>query len=173
MCHIEVMDKRLVAVLAISFLSSPTLAEEPGPTNAEAQFAAIAGWEGRWNVAETSALTIVFEITARGKTVIERWETDNGLHSMTVYHLNGDKVMATHYCPQGNQPRLESVMSDPASVVFAFKDVTDLDEGESHTFTLRYTALEDGTLKRTEVYRSAEGPGQPSSYTLSRTPSVE
>ncbi|MAY20679.1 MAG: hypothetical protein CL955_08680 [Erythrobacteraceae bacterium] len=168
--HKPAMVMKSTAFAALLALSSPAMADEPAPTPAEAQFAQILGWEGRWQVAETDALQIVFEVTARGKTVVERWETASGLHSITVYHLDADSVIATHYCPQGNQPRLQSVAGDGSVIAFEFRDITGLDEGESHQFALSYTVREDGSLLRSEVYRSAEGEGEPGSYTLMRAP---
>ena len=162
------MIRTSIAAAALLALVSPALAEDAAPSVAEQQFAQILGWEGRWKVAETDALEIVFEVTARGKTVVERWETSAGLHSITVYHLDGDAVVATHYCPQGNQPRLQSVTGNNGAISFAFRDITGLDEGESHAFSLSYSAVEDGSLLRSETYRSAEGEGEPSSYTLTR-----
>lgn len=137
------------------------------------QFALMTAWEGRWDVAETSALQIVFEITARGSTLIERWETASGLHSITVYHLDGEELLATHYCPQGNQPRLESRGAQSTGIYFTFRDVTDLDAGESHTHTLSFTPQSDGSLRRTEVYTGEDGPQEPGSYTLTRHKSAE
>lgn len=162
------MIKPALTALALFVAASPALAHDDTLPSAEQQFAEIASWEGRWKVAETDALQIVFEITARGKTVVERWETANGLHSMTVYHLDGGHVIATHYCPQGNQPRLESMPGEEGRIAFAFRDITGLDEGESHAFTLDWAMRGDGTLVRTEVYRSTEGPGEPGRYTLSK-----
>lgn len=166
--HKPSMIRKTFAIAAMLALASSAMAEDAAPTSAEAQFAQILSWEGRWQVAETDALQIVFEVTARGKTVVERWETAAGLHSITVYHLDGDAVVATHYCPQGNQPRLQSVPGDAGAIAFEFRDITGFDEGESHQFALDYTSREDGSLVRSEVYRSAEGPGEPSSYTLTR-----
>ncbi|WP_394727249.1 hypothetical protein [Altererythrobacter sp. GH1-8] len=154
--------------LVLVGLASISHAEEAPASAADLQFAQIASWQGRWKVAETEALEIVFESTARGKTIVERWETGSGLHSITVYHLDGDRVVATHYCPQGNQPRLEAVAGGDDEIAFTFRDVTDLDEGESHTYSLRFKANSDGSLVRTEVYKGAEGIGDPSSYTLVR-----
>ncbi len=164
------MTRKYIPAAALVALASPAVADTSAPTLAEQQFSQIVSWEGRWQVAETDALEIVFEITARGSTVIERWETASGLHSITVYHLDGDKVVATHYCPQGNQPRLESTAAGDGGITFAFRDITGLDEGESHAFSLAYRLDEDGSLLRSEIYRSAEGPGEPSSYTLTRSP---
>lgn len=163
------MRKLMMAATSLVAMATPALAQEPSSDAAEQQFAQIASLEGRWQVAETDELEIVFEITARGQTVVERWETTSGLHSMTVYHRDGAKVIATHYCPQGNQPRLETVAGDKDHIAFAFRDITGLDEGESHAFSLGFTFNEDGSLVRSETYRSAEGPDNPSSYTLTRS----
>lgn len=165
------MKTPAIALAAVLLFASPALADASSPSLAEEQFAKIVSWEGRWTVAETDALEIVFESTARGKTMVERWETAAGLHSITVYHVNGEHVVATHYCPQGNQPRLASVTGDETKIAFAFRDITGLDAGESHTHTLAFEPQADGSLLRTEVYTGADGPGAPSSYTLKREPS--
>lgn len=167
---------RNAALLALAVIAAPVRAEtqEEAPLLAPLeQFQLIGSWAGRWEVAETSALQIVFERTARGSTMVERWETNSGLHSMTVYHMDGDALVATHYCPQGNQPRLETRSDAPGEVRFAFRDVTDLDGGESHTHELWFTPATDGTIRRSEVYRDDTGLGEPSHYTLSRMPSQD
>lgn len=163
------MRKFSAVALALATMAAPVSAQEAATAAAEQQFARIASLEGRWLVAETDALEIVFEITARGQTVIERWETASGLHSMTVYHRDGEKVVATHYCPQGNQPRFETVASDKDHIAFAFRDISGFEEGESHAFSLDFTFNNDGSLIRSETYRSAVGLGRPSSYKLIRS----
>jgi hypothetical protein len=102
--------------------------------------------------------------------MVERWETTTGLHSMTIYHMDGEALVATHYCPQGNQPRLDSRGAASGEIRFAFRDVTDLDAGESHTHELWFTPGADGTLRRSEVYRGEDGLQAPSQYTLGRQP---
>ncbi len=154
--------------LSAMFVRAGAEAEESAPSPAERQFAWIASLEGRWQVAGNDALQIVFERTARGHTMVERWETASGLHSITVYHLDGNRVIATHYCPQGNQPRLESIAGGEDRIAFRFLDITDLDEGESHTFTLEFAPLENGSVARTEVYTGPQGMETPSTLTLSR-----
>ena len=161
------------SIIAIALLATAANAQPDEKRESLAppqQFELIRSWEGRWQVAETPALQIVFEATARGSTMVERWETSAGLHSMTVYHMDGDALIATHYCPQGNQPRLESRSASSAEIRFAFRDVTDLDAGESHTHALWFTPAADGTMRRSEVYRGDDGVQDPSHYTLSRQP---
>ena len=167
---IDLVRSLALAVIGLPAASQAATAAGSAPLTPAAQFELIRSWEGRWQVAETSALTIVFESTARGSVVVERWETASGLHSMTVYHRDGDALVATHYCPQGNQPRLEARGDSTDEVRFAFRDVSDLDPGESHTHALWFAPAPDGTLRRSEVYRGKEGLQAPSSYTLSRVP---
>lgn len=159
--------------LALLGMAVPLFAQESevdqAKPSSQQQFALIASWEGRWQVAETEALQIVFEPSARGKTIVERWETASGLHSITVYHMDGDALIATHYCPQGNQPRLESRGGESGEIRFTFRDVTDLDSGESHTHELLFTSQADGAIIRTEVYMGEDGLEAPGTYTLTRT----
>jgi len=167
---------RASAILALSLLPVVLSAQPEGKGEAltpAQQFERIRTWEGRWQVAESSALQIVFESTARGSVMVERWETKAGLHSMTVYHLDGDALMATHYCPQGNQPRL--VAKDPSAdeIRFAFHDVSDLDSGESHAHELWFTPGADGSVQRSEVYLGKDGLQPATHYTLSRLPALE
>lgn len=167
------MDLVRTTVLALAWLPIVSHAQPDAPADAltpAAQFELIRSWEGRWQVEESAALTIVFESTARGTAMVERWETAAGLHSMTVYHRDGDALVATHYCPQGNQPRLESRGPSTGALRFAFRDVTDLDAGESHTHELWFTPGSDGTLQRSEVYRGEDGLQAPSQYTLRKLP---
>lgn len=157
-----------VTLCLLSFATGARAEARSEPLTPAQQFEQIRAWEGRWQVEETPALKIVFESTARGSAMVERWETQSGLHSMTLYHMDGDVLMATHYCPQGNQPRLESRGTSQGEIRFEFRDVTDLSAGESHTHALWFTQEADGTLKRSEVYRGEGGLQPASHYTLSK-----
>ena len=170
MWHFEAMTYRPLAFLALLALTPSLSAHNPSPVTAEERYALIQSWEGRWEVEEIDSLQIVFEKTAKGHTMIERWETASGLHSMTVYHLDDDLIIATHYCPQGNQPRLQAGSGTLGHIDFDFRDVTDLDEGESHAHTLSFTKNSDGSLRRSETYMSGDDLGDPTILTLVRSP---
>ena len=163
------MRKRFTALSFAALASSPVAAEDAGPVPQTA-FERLASWEGRWSVTGSEVLEIVFDKTARGHTMVERWETASGLHSMTVYHRSGDTIVATHYCPQGNQPRLVATATDRASIDFTFLDITGFDAGESHAHSLSFAPQPDGSLRRTETYVGPDGPGDPTVLTLIRSP---
>jgi hypothetical protein len=124
----------------------------------EVQFRKIADLIGEWRVQESPSLRIVFEPTAGGSVIIERWMVGERIHSMTVYHLDGERLIATHYCPQGNQPRLAAVADGSAGISFAFLGATGLDPHESFQHALSFGWNAGGIVSRAETYRGPEGP---------------
>lgn len=52
---------------------------------------------------------------------------------VTIFHMDGADLMATHYCSAHNQPRFVAVHdSDPNRVVFKFKDGTNIGPHDGH-----------------------------------------
>lgn len=149
--------------------SMPALAEDARAASA-IQFEKVAALAGEWRVEDRPSLRIVFEPTAGGSVIIERWMVGPRVHSVTVYHLDGDRLVATHYCPQGNQPRLASTAAGAAGVRFAFLDATDLDPDESFQHDLSFTWDDGGTVSRAETYWGPDGPQEETVLTLARAP---
>jgi hypothetical protein len=115
---------------------------------------ALAGrWEGTTSTARR--LAISYKSIANDSVVVETWRSPSGRETMTVYHMDGSKVIATHYCAQGNQPRLKLVGSGAAGRMhFLFQDATNLASEEAshlHEFWIERTGAE--TMKRSETYR--------------------
>ncbi|MFC3307962.1 hypothetical protein [Blastomonas aquatica] len=102
-----------------------------------------------------SPLRIRFSLTAGGTVLVEEWLRGDQPHSMTVYHRDGPDLLATHYCPQGNQPRLIAalpVKGDPLR--FSLRDATDLDTAqESHLVQLAFVFAGPDRITRAETYR--------------------
>jgi len=102
-----------------------------------------------------STFNITFELTAKGSTLMETWNSKGKKHSLTVYHLNGENLMATHYCPQGNQPRLH--LSKDATLdklSFNYLDATNLksiDHSHQHSLGFEVGAAGQKVL-RSESY---------------------
>ena len=74
-----------------------------------------------------------FPVTARFQTisdgsVLAGWLGEGTPHEMvTMFHMDGDSLMATHYCAAHNQPRMVLVMDGEHNrLVFAFKDGTNI-----------------------------------------------
>ena len=154
------------ALLALALaLASPQAARPaPPPTGAsaataDAAFLRLKALAGTWRNADNpaSALRIRFSLTAGGTVLVEEWLRGTEPHSLTLYHRDGAALVATHYCPQGNQPRLVLAWVDGAKLHFAFRDASDLDGGESHLHNLAFDLTNPAKPVRSEIYRDATG----------------
>lgn len=124
------------------------------------QFEAMAQLVGTWRNAERpdSPLRVRFALTAGGTVLVESWERGTSPHSLTIYHRDGPAIMATHYCPQGNQPRLSSGANSAGEhVTFAFLDAMGLDgTDESHLVELDFDISDPAYILRRERYKSGD-----------------
>jgi hypothetical protein len=104
--------------------------------------------------ASQTAFRISYKSISRNSALVETFGNPAGAVTETVYHLDGDSLMATHYCAQGNQPRLRLQKDSTANMLhFAFFDATNLkNETDSHLVEMRFTLLPDGHLRREETY---------------------
>lgn len=79
--------------------------------------------EGEWvEVKEgvvTDRVVTRFRLTAAG-TALEATVFEGGKHEMmTLYHLDGEDLVLTHYCINGNQPRMRAeTRTEPGTIVF-------------------------------------------------------
>ena len=157
---------RLCFALVAAALAGPAGASQsasaPAAIPAEEAWAQLTKLVGRWRPADRAdgSLIIRFYLTAGGTVLVESWERAKGEpHSLTLYHRDGPSLIATHYCPQGNQPRLALAGRDANGLHFTFRNATDLDPAESHQHDLWFDLADPNHPVRTEVYSSGKGRG--------------
>ena len=75
-----------------------------------------------------------YELIAGGTSLVERESGEKMPAMMTVYYLDGDRLLLTHYCMAGNQPRMQARAFNPETgeVAFEFLDATNLTPGAGH-----------------------------------------
>jgi hypothetical protein len=127
--------------------------------NAEESFDRLKELAGAWKLVNPKSVSqeafrISYRPISRDTALVETYGNPAGSVTETIYHLNGDRLMATHYCAQGNQPRLLLVGDSTTAVLhFAFLDVTNLKKpNASHLVDMRFTFLPEGRLQREETY---------------------
>src|SRR5262245_38582637 len=80
---------------------------------------------GEWEAMTADGPTTVkYELISNGTAVEERLGVNNE-EMVSNYHMNGDKLMMTHYCSSNNQPRFEAAV-DGDTISFHFVDATNL-----------------------------------------------
>lgn len=148
-----------VCFLAVIVLStSPAMAQSKAAPLFDKLKSLVGEWGGETPEGPPGGIT--YEIFSGGSALLETLEPGGDHANMvTVYHLDGDKLMMTHYCSAQNQPRLRAkpVAGEINKIDFSFVDATNLsDPSDGHMhglvlsfldddhFTQEWTFLEDG-----------------------------
>lgn len=99
-----------------------------GPANFERLKRLVGEWKGSWEPGWTPT-TVIYSLTANGSALVEDYVVGETTMS-TVYHLDGEDLMLTHYCSIGNQPRMRATsVSTDGQIQFDFFDITNHNSG--------------------------------------------
>jgi hypothetical protein len=154
-------------LLLVGCAAAPSARHAPPARSNWPDLQALAGvWKG---TTEGTTVDVTFTPIAKGSALAEAFGPP-GRQTMTLYHADHAGLVATHYCGQGNQPRLRAPTPTPATpttptattpttgnrIVFTQADITDLDRGEAHLVEMSFE-LGDREFDREEVYRQADG----------------
>ena len=78
---------------------------EVNPAQAFASLKLLVGhWSGKNS--EGVIYTVSYTSIACDSSIVERWIFANGGEALTVYHMDGQSLIAAHFCPHSNQQRL-------------------------------------------------------------------
>jgi hypothetical protein len=88
--------------------------------------------------------------------LVEQFVTPSGRETMTVLHRADEGLLLTHYCGQGNQPRLRLSDASADRLTFQFQDATNVEPDQSVLTTRTFAFHADG-FDLTEIYTDAEG----------------
>jgi hypothetical protein len=96
-------------------------------SDSHAAFEKLKSLEGSWagKGSEGQALQVSFRVTSNGSAIMSEVQRPEDM--ITMFHLDGDRLMMTHYCGAGNQPRmLGTVSPDGKTITFNFLDATNV-----------------------------------------------
>jgi len=80
-------------------------------------------WEGK--ASNGKDLKVDFRPTSGGSAIMSEILGEEDM--VTMFHMDNDRVMATHYCMAGNQPRMvASASPDGKTITFNFLDGTNI-----------------------------------------------
>jgi len=138
----------LIASLALAAtVNAGPKTEGSGDAAAFARLKTLVGeWEANTQMGKAH---LSYELIAGGTALVEK-ETGEKMPAMlTVYHLDGDRLVLTHYCMAGNQPRMRARPFDAASgqLEFEFLDATNLTPGGGHMHSAKIRFVDNDHLK--------------------------
>ena len=120
----------------------PAAAAIDGPAIFERLKSLTGEWQGVWEPGSTPT-TVTYSLTGNGSALVEDYRVGETTMS-TVYHLDRQDLMLTHYCSAGNQPRMKasSVGEGGRHIEFELLDVTNL-TGPGYSKRLELTLIDD------------------------------
>jgi hypothetical protein len=138
--------RSLLSVVILTSLSvvvfAQTDAQKP-PSDSQKAFdklKTLAGpWEGRVttvpsepSMGDMSVVDVSLRVTSRGNAMVHEMKAAGTAddptrydHPVTMFYLDSDRLMLTHYCDAGNRPRMVAKLSpDGKTIEFDFLDVS-------------------------------------------------
>jgi len=159
----------IVGMMAWATIGQAGAAEQ---SKAAAAFERLASLAGQWKgVQDGKEIQVTYTLTANGSALMEEFRPRNGPMMVTLFSVDGDRLLATHYCSAKNQPQMATEpIADPQAktVAFSLVRVTGLSSAaawhntglmmmhdEDH-LTQEWTYLSDGKAGKTLFHFTRE-----------------
>jgi len=131
--HILVIATVMLAAAAVTNVQAagPKSEASAGP----AAYARLKTLVGEWEAdTQMGKVHVSYELIAGGTSLVEKESGEKMPAMLTVYYLDGDRLLLTHYCTAGNQPSMQARAFNPETgeVAFEFLDATNLAPGGGH-----------------------------------------
>ena len=127
-----------VAAALIFVLSATFVMAE---SDAHKSFDLLKGMEGNWagKNQQGQHIEVSFRMTAGGSALMSEIHGQGPENMITMFHMDGNRLLMTHYCGAGNQPRMKVISADAKSVSFDFFDGTNIGPGDGHMQHVTFT----------------------------------
>jgi len=125
----------LICVL-VSIASGQSNAQTPtsnptnvaAPSDAKKAFETMKALAGSWQgTVMGMSINATIRLASSGTAILHEAHGDGKrppVHEITMFYVEGDRLLATHYCDAGNRARFEGKMSpDGKTIEFSFLDV--------------------------------------------------
>jgi hypothetical protein len=123
------MNRNRLVVSLLVILAAVAAQAQSGSQQSFDSIKALTGnWEGKSDM--TDPVQVSFRVTSGGSAVMSEIVSHMDGKSddmISMFNMDGDRLLLTHYCEAGNQPRMKaSVSPDGKTLTFDFVDATNL-----------------------------------------------
>ena len=147
----------IVAIVIVSTAAFAQSANNASGSASSASAAAVAGLEklkalqGDWIDVDgifgtKGVVAVTYRVTGGGTTVVETFPLDTPQEMVTVYHIDGNDLVLTHYCTGGTQPRMRSRGLSGNAIAFDFDGGANIDPAKTshmHSAKLEFVSADE------------------------------
>src|SRR5438046_3474808 len=133
-------------------------------TKSEEAFDRLAALKGKWSgEQEGIKISLIYTLTANGSALMEEFRPESGAIMITMFTVDGDHLIATHYCSAKNQPQMmTSAITDVQKpLAFSLARITGLKSPDDwHNTGLTMIQEDNDHLTQEWTYQSKEKSGK-------------
>ena len=121
------LTKVLLMTAAAVGLSALAPAGDAGSNRGWEKLKSLAGeWRGTYE--GKNPVHVTYTLVSGGTALMEAMDMPGDSPMITMYAPDGDRIVATHYCHAGNQPRIRATpdAAAPGRLAFDFVDATNV-----------------------------------------------
>ena len=112
---------RYLLYLLLLSLSTLTFAQSDAQKSFDKLKALAGSWQGSY---EGKPMQATLRVTSMGNAIVHEMKGEGPDDPITMFYMDGDRLLLTHYCDAGNQPRMAGKLSpDGKTVEFDLVDV--------------------------------------------------
>jgi hypothetical protein len=139
------------------------------------QFEALKKLEGTWTGKSSHGegdndSAVVYKVTAAGSAVMETLFPGTEHEMVTMYSMDGNDLVLTHYCALGNQPHMKLVKSDdPKTLAFECNGHGgNMKESDMHMHSAKMTIVDNDHIKSAWTMSVDKKPGETATFDMTR-----
>jgi hypothetical protein len=126
------MKSNSMRSMAISLLVVFAVTAAFAASDAQKSFEQLQSLSGSWKGKGSNGqpVQVAYRLTANGSALMSEIQSKEDM--ITMFNLDGERLLMTHYCGAGNQPRMVATASpDGRTITFEFLDATNLASPEA------------------------------------------
>ena len=158
--------KRSLVFTAVGVLALAAAATAPATekTKSEEAFNRLGSLTGEWKGEQEGVkISLLYTLTANGSALMEEFRPERGPVMVTMFTVDGDRLIATHYCSAKNQPQMVTgAIIDPQKpLAFSLVRITGLKSPDDwHNTGLTMIQEDNDHLIQEWTYQSKEKSGK-------------
>jgi len=163
--------KKTIAVSVVLTLAAISAAAQSHTQTSFDLMKSLAGnWEGKTQTGDLVGVS--YRMTGGGSALMSEIRTSKPEHTddmISMIHVDNGRLLLTHYCSAGNQPRMAATLSpDGKSVTFDFVDGTNITSQQPGHMQRVIFTFTDGNHHTEEWHFAAPGKEMVQKFDLQR-----